>query len=167
MSLKLGPVESRVLTGTVTSPAVKLSPNARNLVRDSRGTGGVMVTVNVQLVVSVAAVAVQRTWVAPTGNSDADGGVQATVARDVPSARTAPPVVVAAGYVTITGLPFGDAAACGGGHEIVRGWVVGAGGAVVGGGVGAVGDEQPIMSATRSGPTAARADCRSLSLAII
>jgi hypothetical protein len=54
-----------------------LSPNARNLVRDSCGTGAATVTVNVQDAVACAAsVAVQRTVVDPNGNTDADAGVQ-------------------------------------------------------------------------------------------
>ena len=125
------------------------------------------VTVNVQLAVSVAAVAVQLTCVAPTEKSDADGGVHATVASDAPPDPTTPPVVVAAGYVIATGLPSGDDAVCGGGHEMVRGWVGGAGGVVVGGGVGVVGDEQPTTKASRSVPIAAGADCHRLDLGVM
>jgi hypothetical protein len=55
------------------------------------------VTGNVHDAVSAAAVAVHRTVVVPTGNSDAETGVQATVASDNPLLPTGPPVADGSG----------------------------------------------------------------------
>ena len=65
--------------GTVTSPSVTLSPNARNFVRDRVGRRET-VTGKVQLAVAdEASVAVHVTVVEPSGKVEPDGGVQATV----------------------------------------------------------------------------------------
>ena len=75
------PVEESVLSGT--SPAVMLSPNARNLV--AFRLGPTTVTANVQLAVRCwASVAVQVTLVEPTGNDDPLDGLQPTMTGVVP-----------------------------------------------------------------------------------
>ena len=67
------------MTGTVTSPAVMLSPKARKCVRANCGAGATT-TLKVQLAVTAAAsVAVQPTEVVPTENTWPGAGVQATV----------------------------------------------------------------------------------------
>jgi hypothetical protein len=55
------------------------------------------VTEKVQDADSVAVVAVHRTSVVPTGKSDAEAGVQLTVASETPFVPTAPPVGVGLG----------------------------------------------------------------------
>jgi hypothetical protein len=60
-----------------TSPAVMLSPKARNFVRVSCGTGAFTVTEKLhEALARAASVAVQRTVVVPTENPDADVGEQ-------------------------------------------------------------------------------------------
>src|SRR5690554_5901800 len=87
-------------TGTVISPAVRLSPKARNLVRDNSGIGAVTDTVNVQArMVEAPSVAVHCTGVSPTGNSAPDVCVQLT------RTGATPPVVVGGLKVTATGAP--------------------------------------------------------------
>ena len=95
-SLKFGVPRSSVPpeVGTVTSPAVTLSPNARKLVRCSVGTRE---TVTEKLQVAEresASVAVQLTLVEPSGNDAPEAGVQATVTG------VRPPDTVGAGYAT-------------------------------------------------------------------
>jgi hypothetical protein len=80
--------------GTVTSPAVTLSPNARKLVRCSVGS---RVTLTEKLQEAwrlTASVAVQLTFVVPTGNCDPEEGVQATVTGNWP------PELAGAAYAT-------------------------------------------------------------------
>jgi hypothetical protein len=77
-----------------------LSPNARNLVRDNCGGGGVTFTVNAQDVVTAAAsVAAHCTGVDPTGNSEPEARVQLTWTG------ATPPDVVGGAKLTATGLP--------------------------------------------------------------
>ena len=91
---------SREKVGSVTSPEVRLSPNARNFVRDSRGVGAVTVTSNVQDVdCAAASVAVHCTVVVPTGKSDPDCRVQLTCTGGTP------PAAVGGLKVTATGVP--------------------------------------------------------------
>lgn len=79
-----GPPLAPALAGTVTSPAVRLSPKARNRVRESCGIG-VTVTVKVQEAeADAASEAVHCTSVAPTPNADPDGRVQLTVTGSIP-----------------------------------------------------------------------------------
>ena len=71
--------------GKDTSPAVMLSPNARNLVAVNCGAL-LTVTVNEhELERFRASVAVQFTVVAPSGNIDPDEGVHATVTGSLPA----------------------------------------------------------------------------------
>lgn len=132
------PSRLAVVAGGETSPAVMLSPKARNVVRDSCGSGAATVTVNVHdLVVCTASVAVQRTVVAPTGKSEAAAGVQLVCTGAMPPAltgdeyETVMPLLLVAATDTLTG------------HEMLSPGVADGG---VGGGVdevGDVGDEQP------------------------
>ena len=83
------PSAERTPVGCVTSPAVMLSPNARNLVRDTCATGAATVTVNEHdRVACAASVAVHRTVVDPTGKVDAEAGVQAVCTGATPPAVT-------------------------------------------------------------------------------
>jgi hypothetical protein len=109
--------------------------------------------VNVQdLAAASASVAVHCTGVAPTGNGDPDVRLQLTCTGDTP------PVVVGDGNVTDTAAPVNEMVATSAGHVIVRGGadgmvvVVVDGTVVVGvevvvrGGVGELGDEQPVVA---------------------
>jgi hypothetical protein len=121
-----------------------LSPNARNLVRDSCGIGGVTVTVNAHEVDAFAAsVAVHCTVAAPTANAVPDARVQLT------SIGSTPPVVAGALNVTGTAAPVVEATVTLAGHAIVSGGRGGTGvtgGGTVGGGVGLVGDEHAAIT---------------------
>jgi hypothetical protein len=118
-----------------------LSPNARNLVRDSRGIGVVTVIVNEhEAAVAAASVAVHRTVLAPTANAEPDECVQVT------RMGSTPPDVVGALNVTGTAAPVGEATLTFAGQIIVsdgRGSAGVSGGVARGSciGVGAVGDE--------------------------
>src|SRR5690349_12160005 len=90
------------------SPAVMLSPNARNRVPLSFGIGGagiVTVTLNEQTACRLmASVTVQPTDVVPPGNDVLDFGVQLNDVGGVP------PVIAGSGYVTIADVAENDAA---------------------------------------------------------
>jgi hypothetical protein len=80
------------------TPLVMLSPNATNLVTDSRGT---RVTVTAKLHEALRCSlsrTVQVTLVDPTGNADPVGG------RHVVVTGAAPPLTTGEGYVTVTGF---------------------------------------------------------------
>jgi hypothetical protein len=144
---KIGrPSLSRVAVEKETSPAVKLSPNARNFVRERRGIAAVTVTVKTHEVVCAAAsVAVHWTVVAPTANGEPDWRVQLTWTG------ATPPVADAAANVTGTAAPVVDVAVAPRGHAMVK---AGRGlspdgpapGGPLTGGVGLVGVEQPAAS---------------------
>jgi hypothetical protein len=90
------PPGALVATGTVTSPAVTLSPNARNLVRVSVAMR-LTTTGNVHAAaVFRASTAWQATVVMPTWNTEPENGEQVTVTG------AWPPLVVGAGNVTAT-----------------------------------------------------------------
>ena len=153
-----------MVVGTVTSPAVRLSPNARNSCATGAG-GRVTVTVNVhdRVVGGGVGRGARARGVAPTGNGDPDWRLQLTCTGDTP------PVVVGGGNVTDTAAPVNDVVATFAGHEMVSGSpagivvVVVVGGTVVvvvvvvvGCGDGALGDEHASViirrraSATRT-----------------
>jgi hypothetical protein len=127
--------------GTVISPAVMLSPRARNLVIVSSGVR-VTVTVNEhELVRFRASVPVHVTVVAPIGKVDPEAGVHANVTGSLPAATvgaakvTAVPEAAVVLAVTLAGQVRVGGSGSGSGVGVGVG--VGAGG--VGGGVGAVG----------------------------
>jgi hypothetical protein len=77
-----------------------LSPNARIRVLASCGTGAPTVTVKLHDAVACAAsVAVHRTVVVPTGNTDADAGLQLVCTGATPP--------VATGAAKVTAIPAG------------------------------------------------------------
>jgi len=79
-----------------------LSPNAMNRVALIRG-GAVTTMANEQLSVRLrASVTLQMTVVDPIGKADALGGMH------VIATGAAPPITVAAGYVTLTAWPSVD-----------------------------------------------------------
>jgi hypothetical protein len=87
------------LNGRPFSPAVRLSPNARNLVVESRRW--LRATTNEQLAVrACVSVAVQLTVVVPSWKVDPDAGEQETFTG------AAPPVTDGAGYVTSCESPL-------------------------------------------------------------
>jgi len=106
------------------SPAVMLSPNARNRVRLSLG-GGSTVTMNVQASVRAwASITVQLTVVEPTLNAVPAPGVQVGPVKGV-----TPPATIGVPYPTNADRPSGDWTGSGGlGQEIL-----GAPGSTVGG----------------------------------
>jgi hypothetical protein len=137
-----------------------LSPNARNLVRDSCGIGGVTVTVNVHEVDAlVASVAVHCTVAAPAANAVPDARVQLT------SMGSTPPLVAGALNVTGTAAPVVEATVTLPGQVIASGGRDGTG-VTGGGGVGFVGDEHAAITnrlatsvhRTRRGPSYDRDD---------
>jgi len=94
-------------------PNVMLSPNARNVVADSRG-GPNTRTEKLQVTVSASASAtVQPTVVRPIGNTEPDGGEQAKL-----NGRT-PPDACGCANVIRTGPPFNDCVTTGAGHDTV------------------------------------------------
>ena len=73
-------------SGSVTSPAVRLSPNARNVVFNNTGIGGFTRTVKPHdAVCPTASVAVHDTAVVPTEKVEPEAGVHVTVTGGVPS----------------------------------------------------------------------------------
>jgi hypothetical protein len=140
----------------VTSPEVRLSPNARNFVRDNLTAGADTVTVNVHdREVAAASVAVHCTEVTPRGKADPDWRLQLTCTGETP------PVVVGAANVTDTAPPENAVVVTFAGHVIASAGpagivvVVVVGGTVVvvvvvvaGGGLGELGDEQAALSIT-------------------
>ena len=70
----------------MTSPAVTLSPKARNFVRVSCGTRCTLTSKAQVAVADAASVAVQVTRVGPTGKTSPDAGAQPTVAGARPPA---------------------------------------------------------------------------------
>jgi hypothetical protein len=114
-----------------------LSPNARNFVRDSCGTGAATTTWNVhERVVGAVSVAVHCTSVLPTGNNEPEVRVQLTWTDPTP------PDVIGAANVTATGLPLLDVEFWFGGHAIASPDDGGGGGglSIGGGGVGGLGE---------------------------
>jgi hypothetical protein len=118
--------------GGESTPAVMLSPNARNLVSAIRGTG-LTVTANVQaLARDCASVAVHVTFVTPTGNAVSAAGEHTT------DTGGAPPVTVGAPNPTRTAPSSGDSTSTPAGHAITG----------AAGGAGAVG--LPPQEATKA-----------------
>ena len=116
-----------------------LSPNAMNRVAVMRG-GAVTTTANEQFALRLmASVARHMTLVMPIGNIDGLGGAH------VIETGEAPPVTVAAGYVTLTGWPSVDTCVIEAGQVIVGASGVGVGLVV----------ESPQAPAQRAAPSAA------------
>ena len=126
--------------GAVTSPAVRLSPYARNLVRDNRGIAASTVTVNVHVAdCDAASTAVHFTDVEPIGKKAPDCLEQLTCTGSTP------PLVHGAAKVTGMAAPVVDATRTLAGHVMLGGGTGVAGGftggpAVGGGAAGGVGD---------------------------
>ena len=155
--MKLNGSRADIDPGTVTSPSVKLSPNARNLVRVSCGTWATVTVKEHEEVAEITSVAMHWTGVAPIGNIEPDSREQLIAI----GAR--PPDVVGFGNDTGTGAPLVVEAVTDTGQEIESGGLGGCG--LVGGGSGAVGVLHPAVTsatatshATSSCSTAARMD---------
>jgi hypothetical protein len=131
--------------GLDTSPAVMLSPNARNFVRVSCGAGAATVTLKVHDAVACAAsVAVHRTVVVPTGKIEADAGVQLFCTGDRPPLTTGEPKVTAMPLLAVA-VTFWFA-----GQLMLSAGDCPPGGGCCGGCVGEVGDEHPNVAASAS-----------------
>jgi hypothetical protein len=118
------------------SPAVMLSPKARNDVVVSRG-GSRTVTENEQDAVRCdASVTVQVTVFCPIAKGDPGGGVQAVVTGSLPL------LTIGSANVTAAGPPSIDCAVCAAGQMMVGG--SGVGGTGTGTGVGAAAPPQAV-----------------------
>jgi len=101
------------VVGTVISPAVMLSPNARKVVRGSGG--GATLTLKVQLAVNPrASLALHAMRVVPIGKA-VPAGEHETVTGSTP------PAVVGDGTWIATGAPVEDWPSTSAGHCIVNG----------------------------------------------
>lgn len=126
-------------TGTVTSPAVMLSPNARKRVLDNVGSFE-MLTANEHVPVRLSeSVAVQVTSVEPIGKLEPEPGEHVTLT--VPS----PPVTGGASKSSVMPAALVVEREIASTHSNDGGLATGGGGA--GGGVGAVGELHPETSA--------------------
>ena len=133
--------------GAVTSPAVMLSPKARNFVSAIFGDGVSVIWNEHDAVRFIASVAVHSTVVTPTGKllplvcvHDTETGVAPASTRGAPK-MIGPPASDVAVSPTLGGHAIdGGSATIGGGS----------GGGGVGVGVAAVGELQPLRTTTRS-----------------